>query len=73
MAKELKRLNTNMPLELVERLDEYAEKMYMSRATAINVLIAQSLDNQKVVNDLGELMKFIQEEQAKQQAKLIEE
>lgn len=59
MARQLRRLNTNMPQELVDRLDEYASKTYMSRSTAINVLIAEALDSQKAVNDLGDLLKLI--------------
>lgn len=65
MARELKRLNTNMPLELVAKIDEYAERMCISRSSAINVLCNLALDSHKAMTDLGELLKYVQEEQNK--------
>ena len=65
MARELKRLNTNMPLELVARIDEYAERMCINRSSAINVLCNLALDSQKAMTDLSELLKYVQNEQAK--------
>ena len=61
MARQLRRLNTNMPQELVDRLDEYASKTYMSRSTAINVLIAQALDSQKAFSMMDELLKKLEQ------------
>lgn len=65
MARELKRLNTNMPIELVAKIDEYAERMCISRSSAINVLCNLALDSQKAMTDLSELLKYVQEEQLK--------
>ena len=70
MARELRRLNMNMPVDLIARVDEYAERMSINRSSAVNVLCNMALDSQKVVNDLGELMKLIKVEQEKQE-KLI--
>lgn len=58
MGRELKRLNTNMPVELVERIDEYAERMCINRSSAINVLCSMALDSQKAMNDIGKLIKM---------------
>lgn len=65
MARELKRLNTNMPVDLVERIDEYADKMCINRSSAINVLCSLALDSQKAVGAMDELLKVVRNEQAK--------
>lgn len=65
MARELKRLNTNMPVELVARVDEYADKLSINRSAAINVLVSLALDSNQAVVTLGDIMKIIREEQAK--------
>lgn len=56
MARELKRLNTNMPVELVDRIDAYAEKMCINRSSAINVLCSLALDQQSGLKTLEDLM-----------------
>lgn len=65
MAKELKRLNINMPIDLVDRIDEYADKMCVNRSSAINVLVNLALDSQKAVNDLSQLLELVQGQQKK--------
>ena len=59
MARELKRLNTNMPVELVARIDEYAERMNVNRTAAINMLVSMALEQRKSIMD--ELLKKISE------------
>lgn len=66
MAREVKRININVPLETLERLDDYADKMSINRTSAILVLCTLSLDSQKAMTDLGELLKMAKEEQNKQ-------
>lgn len=65
MARELKRLNTNMPVELVARVDEYADKLSINRSSAINILVSLALDSKQAVITLGDVVKVIREEQAK--------
>jgi metal-responsive CopG/Arc/MetJ family transcriptional regulator len=65
MARELKRLNTNMPLELVGRVDRYAKKLSINRSAAINVLVSLALDSQEAVGTLGDVVKLVKNEQAK--------
>lgn len=65
MARELKRLSTNMPVDLVERIDAYAERMCINRSSAINVLCNIALDNQQVMGDLNRLVTLYDEEQKK--------
>ena len=63
VARELKRLNVNMPVELVARIDEYADRMCINRSSAINVLCNTALDGQRAMGDLSELIKMANAEQ----------
>ena len=70
MARELKRLNTNMPVELVARVDEYANKLSINRSAAINILVSLALDSKQAVLTLGDIVKVIREEQAKKMTEI---
>lgn len=61
MARELKRLNVNMPVELVARIDDYANRLSINRSAAVNVLISMALDGQKAVVVLEDAVKAIRE------------
>lgn len=65
MAREVKRININVPVETLERIDTYANNMSVNRTSAILVLLTQAMDSQKAMTDLGELLKLYQDEQAK--------
>lgn len=65
MARELKRININMPVDLVARIDEYADKMCINRSSAINVLCNIALDSQQAVGTMEELLKVVKEKQNK--------
>ena len=65
MQKEMKRININVPLDTLERIDSYADKMTINRTSAILVLCNLALDSQKAMSDIGELLKLAQEEQSK--------
>ena len=63
MAREVKRININVPVETLKRIDTYADNMSINRTSAILVLLSQAMDSQKAMSDLGELLKLYQEEQ----------
>ena len=65
MAREVKRININVPVETLERIDTYADNMSINRTSAILVLLSQAMNSQKAMSDLGELLKLYQEEQTK--------
>ena len=46
MARELKRLNIYMPLELVVWVDEYANRVHLNRSAAINMLVRIALQQE---------------------------
>ena len=56
MAREVKRININIPIDTLERIDDYADKMTISRTAAILVLTNLALDSQRAMNTLDELM-----------------
>ena len=58
---ETTRMGMNIPTELMDKLDEYADRMNISRTSAVCVLLSQALDSQKAMTDLGELLKLYQE------------
>lgn len=60
------RFGMNMPEELMKQLDDYADRMNISKSSAVCVLLSQALDSQKAMNDLGEFLRLVREEQAKQ-------
>ena len=62
MARETKRVNMNYPVDILDRVDEYAEKMSINRTSAIMVLVTQALDAQKNMNTLEELLRMVKEE-----------
>lgn len=63
---ETSRMVMNIPVDLLNQLDEYARKMNINRTSAVCVLLSQSLNGQKAMTDLGELLRVYQEEQKKQ-------
>ena len=65
MAKDTTRVTVNLTSELVNQVDAYAEQMNINRTSAVAVLLSTSLNGQKAMSDLGELLKLYQEEQNK--------
>lgn len=65
MARDLTRITLNLSTRLVEQLDAYADEMGLVRTSAISVLLSQALNSQKAMQDIGELLKLVKEEQNK--------
>jgi len=61
MAKDTTRVTVNLTSELVNQVDAYAEQMNINRTSAVAVLLSTSLNGQKAMSDLGELLKLYQE------------
>lgn len=58
MAREVKRINLNVPVDTLEKIDQYAEEMSINRTSAIMVLVTQALGSQKAMDDVGELVRL---------------
>ena len=65
MAKDLKRLNMNMPAGLMEQLDLYAEKMNVNRSAAVNMLISMALEQRNMVDVAERMIIELQDVKAK--------
>lgn len=61
MARELKRLNVNMTVELLEQVDDYADKMNINRSAAINMLVSTALEQKNVFGMMDNLLKEFNE------------
>jgi metal-responsive CopG/Arc/MetJ family transcriptional regulator len=55
MRKETVQVNISMGKELFAKVNEYAEKMSISRSGAISVLISQSLEQKTVMEAFKEV------------------
>lgn len=65
-SREMKRININVPLDTLTKIDEYADRMTINRTAAILVLVNLSLDSQKAMNTLDDLMKMVKEEKGRE-------
>lgn len=63
--KETMRLNINVPVDLMNRVDVYADNMAINRTSAVAVLLSMALDSQKAMNTLDELLKVYSEEKGR--------
>ena len=60
MKKETTRLVVNLPVELMNRVDQYADAMHVNRTSAVCFLLTQSLDNRQLSADLTRLLDAVQ-------------
>lgn len=52
----LKRINLNLDEELLQQLDDYANKMHISRSSALSVLLSQFFQNQKAMQTMNDMI-----------------
>ena len=60
MKQDKKRVNTLMPVDIVKKLDVYANQMGLSRGNALTVMVKHYFDEQeglKAVRNVDELLK----------------
>ena len=56
---ECKRVNINLPVTLIERVSEYAQKLGINSTSAYIVLLNQALDQKTALENLPEMMPFL--------------
>ena len=56
---ELKRINMNLPLDLVEKVVEYGEKNGLNTTSAYIVLLNQGLNQIEMINSLPTILELI--------------
>jgi metal-responsive CopG/Arc/MetJ family transcriptional regulator len=66
MARELQKISFNIPTLLLDRIDEYADSVGINRTAAINLLISNSLDQQKALSSIDVITKMFKELKGKQ-------
>lgn len=66
MGKDVKRVTFNVPVDLMDRVDVYADSLSINRTSAVCVLLSMALDGQKAMKTMDELLKVVKEEQSKQ-------
>lgn len=62
MARDLTRVTVNLKSELVEQIDNYADELGLTRTSAVAVLLSQAINNQKVIDNMGDLIKVYKEQ-----------
>ena len=55
MSRKLQRLNMNMPADLIQQVDEYAERMKLNRTSAMIVLVSTALEQKSAMFLMDEL------------------
>lgn len=62
MAKpELRRVGLNLPVDLVAKIDDYADSLSLNRTTAMTVLLSTSLQQNDAILKIGDLLKVYNE------------
>ena len=62
---ELKRVNINLPVDLVQRVIDYGESIGLKATPAYIVLLNQALDQKDTMNNLPALLDLFKSEIAK--------
>lgn len=58
---ELKRVNMNLPITLIQRVEEYALSLGVNTTNAYIYLLNQALDNKDALNNLSVIMSLFNE------------
>lgn len=56
---ELKRVNMNLPADLVQKVIEYGEKLGLNTTSAYIVLLNQALEQKETLNNMPAILEFI--------------
>lgn len=65
MARELRRINLNLAVDLLEKIDSYAARVGVTRSSAVSILISQTLEQQQTMSDIAKLVEMYEAEKAK--------
>ena len=69
MSRELQRLNMNMPVDLIEQVDEYAKRMNINRTSAVIVLVSTALEQKNAMSVIDTLLDKLGDIEEKAKAK----
>ena len=66
MKQDKKRVNTLMPIDIVKKLDSYANELGLSRGNALTVIVKHYFDEQeglKAIRNVDDLLKELKSNQ----------
>jgi len=58
LDRELKRVNMNLPAELILKVDTYAARLCITRSAAITVLLSTALEQAGAMSTLQEMIEL---------------
>lgn len=58
---DIKRVNVNLPNDLITQVDDYADKMNINRTSAICVLLSQALKQEEVMSKLPDMITILKD------------
>ena len=61
MSRRLQRLNVNLPVNLIQEIDEYAKRKNLNRTSAVTLLISSALEQKDAIDIMGELLNKLSE------------
>ena len=67
-VKRVARLNMNMPVDLIQQVDEYTERMNLNRTSAMIVLVKYSTRTKSAMSVMDELLNKLGELEEKARA-----
>ncbi len=60
-TNEIKRVNINLPNDLIDQVDSYADKMNINRTSAICVLLSQALKQEEVMSKFPDMINLLKD------------
>ena len=69
MSRKLKLLSMNMPVDLIKQVDDYDNRMNLTRTSAITFLVSTALEQKNAMSVMDELLKKISDIEKKAKAR----
>lgn len=60
-TNEIKRVNVNLPNDLIDQVDSYAARMNINRTSAICVLLSQALKQEEVISRFPDMLNLLKD------------
>lgn len=64
-TNEIKRVNVNLPNDLIDQVDSYAGRMNINRTSAICVLLSQALKQEELISRFPDMLNLLKDAKAK--------
>jgi metal-responsive CopG/Arc/MetJ family transcriptional regulator len=61
MSRKLKLLSMNMPVDLIKQVDDYANRMNLTRTSAITFLVSTALEQKNAMTAVDKLLKKLKD------------